>query len=190
KEKQLNANLNLSQIANLPSFICWADQSCKNIIYIVISISYQNPNQSNGPSYSGKMYSLGWRKGYEEASKIGITGIAAKVAKDPDGYCKLQSHVPEQNTFIGEHFYLVYGPLFDEVKKQHNALKAPGLEPKFKEDPDVLLSIYPSLSPNFPANHTKMIMPHPSHFSCAQLNRTLDSMELKSVPGKPLHILT
>ncbi|KNZ44770.1 hypothetical protein VP01_8849g1 [Puccinia sorghi] len=33
-------------------------------------------------------------------------------------------------------FYLVSGPLFDEVKKQHNALKAPGLEPKFQEDPD------------------------------------------------------
>ncbi|KNZ46070.1 hypothetical protein VP01_7586g1, partial [Puccinia sorghi] len=91
------------------------------------------------------------QNGYEEASKIGITGIAAKVAKDPDGYCKLQSHVPEQNTFILKQFYLVSGPLFYEVKKQHNALGAPGLEPKkqhnalgapglepnFKEDPDV-----------------------------------------------------
>ncbi|KNZ58562.1 hypothetical protein VP01_1905g4, partial [Puccinia sorghi] len=38
-----------------------------------------------------------------------------KVAKDPDGYCKLQSHVPEQKTFIGKQFYLVSGPLFDEV---------------------------------------------------------------------------
>ncbi|KNZ63539.1 hypothetical protein VP01_11302g1, partial [Puccinia sorghi] len=42
-----------------------------------------NPNHSNGPQYVGKMYSLGWQKGYEEASKIGITGIAAKVEKDP-----------------------------------------------------------------------------------------------------------
>ncbi|KNZ63562.1 hypothetical protein VP01_11282g1, partial [Puccinia sorghi] len=48
------------------------------------------------------------------ASKIGITGIAAKVAKDPDGYCELQSHVPEQNTFIGKRFYSVSSPLFDE----------------------------------------------------------------------------
>ncbi|KNZ48254.1 hypothetical protein VP01_5794g1 [Puccinia sorghi] len=31
-------------------------------------------------------------------------------------------HVPEQNTFIGEQFYLFPGPLFDEFKKQHNAL--------------------------------------------------------------------
>ncbi|KNZ62806.1 hypothetical protein VP01_12218g1, partial [Puccinia sorghi] len=47
---------------------------------------------------------------------------------EPDGYCKLQSHVPEQNTFIGKRFYFLSSPLFDEVKKQHNALKAPGLE--------------------------------------------------------------
>ena len=63
-------------------------------------------------------------------------GIAAKVAKDPEGYCELQSQVPEQKTFLGKQFYLVSGPLFDEVKKQHNALKAHGLEPKFKEDPE------------------------------------------------------
>ncbi|KNZ62985.1 hypothetical protein VP01_11g8 [Puccinia sorghi] len=68
---------------------------------------------------------LGWRKGYEEASKIGVTGVAAKVAKDPDRYCKLQIHFPEKNTFIGKWFYLVSGPLFDEFKKQHNALKQP-----------------------------------------------------------------
>ncbi|KNZ62035.1 hypothetical protein VP01_1321g7 [Puccinia sorghi] len=48
------------------------------------SSAYQNPNQSNGPRYAGKMYSLGWPKGYEEASKVGITGIAAKVEKHPD----------------------------------------------------------------------------------------------------------
>ncbi|KNZ60428.1 hypothetical protein VP01_15567g1, partial [Puccinia sorghi] len=52
-----------------------------------------------------------YQPGYEEASKIGITGIAAKVTKDPDGYCKLQSHVPEQNTFIGQRFYSVSSPL-------------------------------------------------------------------------------
>ncbi|KNZ61079.1 hypothetical protein VP01_14556g1 [Puccinia sorghi] len=63
-------------------------------------------------------------------------GIAAKVTKDPDGYFELQSHVPEQNTFIGEWFYSVPSPLFDKVKKQHNSLGAPGLEPNFKEDPE------------------------------------------------------
>ncbi|KNZ56326.1 hypothetical protein VP01_2433g3, partial [Puccinia sorghi] len=46
---------------------------------------YQNPNQSNGPQYSGKMYSLGWQKGCEEASKLGITFVAAMVSKDQDG---------------------------------------------------------------------------------------------------------
>ncbi|KNZ48153.1 hypothetical protein VP01_5873g2, partial [Puccinia sorghi] len=82
---------------------------------IIAQTAYQNPNQSNSSQYSGKMYSLGWRKGYEEESKIGITGIAAKFAKDPDGYCKLQSHVPKQNNFIGN---------------------CPGLEPNFTEDPE------------------------------------------------------
>ncbi|KNZ60758.1 hypothetical protein VP01_1504g3 [Puccinia sorghi] len=47
------------------------------------------------------MYSLGWQKGYEESSKIGITGIAAKFSKDPEADFELQTHVPEQNTFIG-----------------------------------------------------------------------------------------
>ncbi|KNZ57473.1 hypothetical protein VP01_214g6 [Puccinia sorghi] len=56
-----------------------------------------------------------WQKGYEEASKIGIMGIAAKVAKDLEGYCKLQSHFPEQKTFIGKWFYSVSTPLFDEA---------------------------------------------------------------------------
>ena len=142
------------------SFICWADQSRENIIavvkfhpfstmdpalksqyqrlsqHLIAQSTYQNPNQSNGPQYAGKMYSLGWRKGYETASKIGTTGIAAKVAKDPEGYRQLQTLVPEQNTFIGERFYSVSGPLFEEVKQQHNALNAPGLEPNFKEDPN------------------------------------------------------
>ncbi|KNZ63669.1 hypothetical protein VP01_1115g1, partial [Puccinia sorghi] len=67
---------------------------------------------------------LGWRKGYEEASKIGITGIAEKVAKDPDRYCKLQSHFPEKTPFIDKQFSLVHGPLYHEFNKQHNALKA------------------------------------------------------------------
>ncbi|KNZ60051.1 hypothetical protein VP01_1620g6 [Puccinia sorghi] len=46
------------------------------------------------------MYILQWQKGCEESSKISTT-IAAKVAKDSEGYCELQAHVPEQKTFIG-----------------------------------------------------------------------------------------
>ncbi|KNZ43920.1 hypothetical protein VP01_970g3 [Puccinia sorghi] len=169
KERQLNANLKLSGIAHLPSFICWADQSWKKIIAIFkfypfstmdpsLKSQYQRLSQHCKNKHAQlpackisllkqpiriptsqmaltmlKIYILGWQKGYEEASKIGITGIAAKVAKDPDGYCKLQSHVPEQNTFIGKQFYSVSGPL---VKKKHNVLGPPGLEPNFKEDPD------------------------------------------------------
>ncbi|KNZ46849.1 hypothetical protein VP01_68g10 [Puccinia sorghi] len=56
-----------------------------------------------------QMYSLGWQKGYESPSKA---GISAKVAKDPEGYCQLQTHL------------------------QHNALNALGLEPKLKEAPN------------------------------------------------------
>ncbi|KNZ50101.1 hypothetical protein VP01_459g1, partial [Puccinia sorghi] len=82
--------------------------------HLIAQTAYQNTNQSNVPQYAGKMYGLGWKSGYEEASKIGITGIAANVAKDPDRYCELQSHFPEQNTFIGKQFYSLSCPLFDE----------------------------------------------------------------------------
>ncbi|KNZ61554.1 hypothetical protein VP01_1385g4, partial [Puccinia sorghi] len=150
--------------------------------HLIAQTAYQNPNQSNGPQYAGKMYS-----------------IAAKVAKDPDGYCELQSHVPEQNTFIGKWFYLVSSPLFYEMILM------------------VLIAIYPSLSPTFPTNTTKTMMPHPSHFSSgSQSNRPLvtwlkatlklkgvnlfflmihlvlnfqDSIALWSGPGKTMHIL-
>jgi len=142
------------------SFICWADQSRNNVIavvkfhhfstmdpslksryqslsqHLIAQSTFQNPNKSNGPQYAGKMYSLGWRKGYKSESKIGTSGIAAKVSKDPEGYAQLQSHVPEHNQFIGEQFYGVSGPLFEEVKMQHNSLHAPGLAPNFKEDPE------------------------------------------------------
>ncbi|KNZ56837.1 hypothetical protein VP01_2305g2, partial [Puccinia sorghi] len=64
--------------------------------------------------------------GYEEVLKMCIMGIAAKVTKYPEGYCKLQRHFPEQN--IGKGCYSFSSPLFDEVKKQQNALGAPGLE--------------------------------------------------------------
>ncbi|KNZ52392.1 hypothetical protein VP01_3597g1, partial [Puccinia sorghi] len=63
--------------------------------HLIAQTAYQNPNQSNGPQYAGKI-------------------MAAEVTKDPDRYCELQSHVPEQNTFIGKQFYSVLGPLFDE----------------------------------------------------------------------------
>ena len=142
------------------SFICWADQSRETVVavvkfhpfatmdpslksqyqrlsqHLIKQSTYQTPNKSNGPQYAGKMYNLGWRKGYERESKIGITGIAEKVSKNPEEYKELQTHVAEQNTFIGERFYSVSAPLFEEVKKQHNALHAPGLEPNFKEDPN------------------------------------------------------
>ncbi|KNZ60568.1 hypothetical protein VP01_15362g1, partial [Puccinia sorghi] len=65
--------------------------------HLISQTAYQNPNNLNCPKYAGKMYS-----------------IAATVAKDTDRHCKLQSHFPEQKTFIGKQFYLVSSPLFDE----------------------------------------------------------------------------
>ncbi|KNZ46151.1 hypothetical protein VP01_7509g1, partial [Puccinia sorghi] len=111
---------------------------------------------------------LGWKKGYEEESKIGITGIAEKVSKDPDGYCKLQSHVLEQNTFIGKWLYLDWNPTLKKILM-------------------VLLAIYPSL-----------MMPHPSHFPWGEFVFPDDSCGIKFTgfnsilewPGKPLNILT
>ncbi|KNZ44686.1 hypothetical protein VP01_8923g1 [Puccinia sorghi] len=51
---------------------------------------------------------LGRQKGHEEASKTGITGIAAKVAKDPNGYCELQSHIGTQIQQRSWRFYLPF----------------------------------------------------------------------------------
>ncbi|KNZ64135.1 hypothetical protein VP01_10628g1, partial [Puccinia sorghi] len=59
---------------------------------------YQNPNQSHDPQYSGKMYNLGWQKGYEEASKIGIKGIAENTAnKTCSTACMIQPSFDSQS---------------------------------------------------------------------------------------------
>ncbi|KNZ57871.1 hypothetical protein VP01_2051g1 [Puccinia sorghi] len=157
-----------SLTAPIPAIICNIDFRCSHYQkedslvnqHLIAQTAYQNPNQSNGPQYAGNIYSVGWQKVYEEASKIGITGIAAKVAKDPDRYCKLQSHVPEQNTFI--------------VKKQHNALKAPGLEPNFKEDPNGFTCHLSLTISNFANLPQKDDDASPSYLSClSQSNRPL-----------------
>ncbi|KNZ51394.1 hypothetical protein VP01_3973g8 [Puccinia sorghi] len=128
-------------------------------------------------------------------------GIAAKVAKDPEAYCELQSHVPEQKTFIGKRFYLVSGPLFDEVKQQHNAIETPGLEYNFKEDPNGFtchlsfnISNFAKLPPK--ANNAspfKFVMWIPIKHITGNLVE--ENFEVKgeaslSVPGKPLNIQT
>ncbi|KNZ48056.1 hypothetical protein VP01_5933g2, partial [Puccinia sorghi] len=132
-----------------------------------------------------------------ESVFISTMSIAAKVAKDPEGYRELQTHVPEKNNLIGENSYMVSGPLFYDIKKKHNALDAPGLEPNFKEDPNV---------PDF-----KLRKPKIQHFtfylSFTKITFKFkgvnvfflmipvvltfqDSMALFSVTGNPLHILT
>ncbi|POW07770.1 hypothetical protein PSTT_08041, partial [Puccinia striiformis] len=54
--------------------------------HLVAQSSFQNPNKSNGPAHSGEMFSLGWRKGYEEDTTLATTGIAEKVSQDRLGY--------------------------------------------------------------------------------------------------------
>ena len=60
--------------------------------HLIAQAKFQNPNKSNGPAYSGDMYSLGWRKGYEAETKVVIQGISAKVRQDQLGFEDLQTH--------------------------------------------------------------------------------------------------
>ena len=139
-------------------FICWADPSHRTAIaivkfhpfslmdpalkaqykflsqHLIAQAKFQNPNKSNGPAYSGDMYSLGWRKGYEAETKVGIQGISAKVRQDQLGFEDLQTHVPQIDNFIGNRFQSVSQPLFDKVKLHHQVLQAPGLAPHFERD--------------------------------------------------------
>ncbi|KAI9623593.1 hypothetical protein KEM48_009360 [Puccinia striiformis f. sp. tritici PST-130] len=64
-----------------------------------LSISFQNPNKSNGPATSGEIFSC---KGYEEDTAIATTGIAEKLSQDRLGYEDLQTHVPTVDTFIAD----------------------------------------------------------------------------------------
>ncbi|KNZ64538.1 hypothetical protein VP01_10181g1, partial [Puccinia sorghi] len=83
------------------------------------------------------IYSLGWQKGYEEASKIGITGIAAKFSHTDITSSKAM--FLNKNTFIG---------------KGSNTMPLEHLDwnPASKKILTVLIAIYPSLSPNFSTN--------------------------------------
>ncbi|PLW14620.1 hypothetical protein PCANC_02559 [Puccinia coronata f. sp. avenae] len=159
-----NSNPNARIRLMRDSFICWADPSHDKLIavikfhpfsamdpalkaqyeflsqHLISQTQFQNANKSNGPAYSGKMYSLGWRKAFEANTKVSIQGISDKVKQDQLGFEDLQTHVPTINRFIGNCFQSVSQPLFDEVKKHHEELKAPGLAPHFERDPDSFTS--------------------------------------------------
>jgi hypothetical protein len=102
--------------------------------HLIAQTKFQNPNKSNGSAYSGDMYSLGWSKGFEAETKVGIQGISAKVRQDQLGFEDLQTHVPQIDNFIGNCFQSVSQPLFEEVKLHHQVLQAPGLAPHFERD--------------------------------------------------------
>ncbi|PLW21367.1 hypothetical protein PCANC_03854 [Puccinia coronata f. sp. avenae] len=159
-----NSNPNARIRLMRDSFICWADPSHDKLIavikfhpfsamdpalkaqyeflsqHLISQTQFQNANKSNGPAYSGKMYSLGWRKAFEANTKVSIQGISDKVKQDQLGFEDLQTHVPTINRFIGNCFQSFSQPLFDEVKKHHEELKAPGLAPHFERDPDSFTS--------------------------------------------------
>ncbi|PLW18564.1 hypothetical protein PCASD_12792 [Puccinia coronata f. sp. avenae] len=159
-----NSNPNARIQLMRDSFICWADPSHQKLIavikfhpfsamdpalkaqyeflsqHLIAQTQFQNANKSNGPAYSGEMYSLGWRKAFEANTKVGIQGISDKVKQDQLGFEDLQTHVPKIDCFIGDRFQSVSQPLFDEVKKHHEELKAPGLAPHFERDPDSFTS--------------------------------------------------
>ena len=139
-------------------FICWANPSHQKLIavikfhpfsamdpalkaqydflsqHLIAQTRFQNANKSNGPAYSGKMYSLGWRKAFKAKNKVGIQGISAKVRQDQLGFEDLQTHVLKIDNFIGDCFQSVSQPLFEEVKQNHQFLQAPVLAPHFRRD--------------------------------------------------------
>jgi hypothetical protein len=103
---------------------------------LIAHTRFQNANQSNGNTLGGKMFSLGWRKGYEHKSKLGVTAIGSKVAKDRSGFLKLFWEIPFINDFLAYRFRDVSEKMYREVKAHHNDSKAPSLAPFFFADPN------------------------------------------------------
>ncbi|POV97256.1 hypothetical protein PSTT_15189 [Puccinia striiformis] len=92
---------------------------------LIAHTKFQNNNKSNGHKLGGKMYSLGWQKGYEEKNKLGVTAIASKVAKDRTGFINLFDETPFINDFLADRFRDVSLKMYNEVKEYHNNSKAP-----------------------------------------------------------------
>ncbi|KAI9626750.1 hypothetical protein KEM48_010215 [Puccinia striiformis f. sp. tritici PST-130] len=178
------------------SFVAWLDNTRKHIVaivkfhsfakmdasvkaqfqhlahHLVAQSLFQNPNKSNGPAISGKMYSLGWCKGFEEKTKLAVTGIPEKVSHDREGYEDLQTHVPQVNTFIGERFKSLSKRRFDQVQVQYLGLKAPALSPNFEHDPDGLTSHLSFTMDNFAnASHTDKDASPYSFFTWLPINK-------------------
>ncbi|KAI7935603.1 hypothetical protein MJO28_016474 [Puccinia striiformis f. sp. tritici] len=103
---------------------------------LIVHTKFQNDNKSNRHKLGGKMYSLGWRKGYEEKNKLGVTAITSKVAKDQTGFINLFDETPFINNFLADRFRDVSLKMYNEVKEYHNNSKAPSLSPIFFADPD------------------------------------------------------
>ncbi|EFP77082.2 uncharacterized protein PGTG_03038 [Puccinia graminis f. sp. tritici CRL 75-36-700-3] len=103
---------------------------------LIAHTRFQNANKSNENTLGGTMYSLGWRKGYEGKSHLGITGIASKVAKDQEGWIKLFMETPWINDFLAQRFRDISLGMCREVKEQHDQQKAPSLTPFYMADPE------------------------------------------------------
>jgi hypothetical protein len=152
-----NPNARIQLMCNL--FICWADPSHKKVIsviklhpfstmdpslkaqyeffsqHLIAQTKFQKANQSNGPAYFGKIYSLGWQRECKAKTKVDIQGIVHKVRQDQVlVFEDHQTHVPKIGNFIGDCFKSVSQTLFDKVQQQQGILKAPGLAPHFEGD--------------------------------------------------------
>jgi hypothetical protein len=121
------------------------------------------------------MYSLGWRKAFEANTKVSIQGISDKVKQDQLGFEDLQTHVPTINCFIGNCSQSVSQPLFDEVKKHHEELKALALHLILRGILTLSLLISPSPLAPLQTHLTWIPMLHPSALSCGfPSRRTLE----------------
>ncbi|KNZ60410.1 hypothetical protein VP01_1558g3 [Puccinia sorghi] len=138
-----NPNPNaMIQFFNKSFILC--DQSWKKIIAVVkfYPFSTMDPSlKAQCANISAKISLLNLPINIQ-ISQIGHNMLGRCIVLDVERDMKaplklarrLQTHVHEQKNFIAKKLYSISFPLSNEVKQQHNALKAPGLGPNFKED--------------------------------------------------------
>ncbi|KNZ45627.1 hypothetical protein VP01_7971g1, partial [Puccinia sorghi] len=150
KERQLNANMNLSGVEHLPSFIFWADQSLKKIIAIVKFY----PLSTMDPSLKSRYQRLSQHlmaqsinlsesqpKQILKRSQMDITSSKAIFLNKTPSLANCSTQLP-----------VLY-----VMKSRRNTMPLKHLDwkPNSKKILMVLLAIYPSLSPTLPKKNHK-----------------------------------
>ncbi|KNZ62071.1 hypothetical protein VP01_1317g2, partial [Puccinia sorghi] len=133
-------------------------------IWILSLFNYAFFSQNPIPTSHCSIYLKKYKSLYESSSKIGTTGIAAKVEKDPEGYCQLQTHFPKKKHFHWKKNLICVWILM------------------------VLLAIYPSLSPNLPTYKNDDVSPF-TFFMWIPIEQTMgnlvkDKFEVQAVCGE------